>query len=102
MVVNPVLTSPRLKKPSGADFEPRNVRRCKELASSTEAESVVEVVVVGVGLEEAVWQVLPKLLSVPVPDVADAIIRLVSELDGKTARMTSFVRLCHLTSIGPK
>lgn len=58
-----------------------------------EAESVV----VDRGLEQDVWDVLPKLLSVPDSDGAGGI-RLASELDGNIARMTSSVRLCHRTS----
>ena len=46
---------------------------------------------------------LPKLLSVPDSDGADAVrLALASELDGKIARMTSLVRLCHRTSVGQK
>ena len=84
-------------RPGGADFEPRNVRWRNEFASPVEAEPVV----VDDGVEQDAWLVLPKLLSVPDSDGADDA-SLASELDGKMARMTSLVRLCHRTCVGKK
>lgn len=98
--VNPVRTSPGVKKaskPGGADCEPRNVQRCKEVASSPEAESVA-IVVDDVRLEEDIRHVLPPLLSVPDAGANS----LASQLGGRfaIARMTSLVRLCHRTWVG--